>query len=301
MKKHLLIALSALCSVALSITADIAKTDLTVIDWNVTHANKKEDKNIKNWDKRKAHVVNFIEKTKDDMYCLQEIIEDNGQLKTIQNSLPGYGWVGEKRNSHLKDNATWWLSLTSYFATDEYCPIFYNKEKLELLNTQTFGINTGGDDYLPRIATLACFKQKATNKEFCVCNTHLEHKTDNKGYFAKYDYDKVRSEQVKIIINKLKNYSNKPILLMGDFNTTFDGDLKKVLTQAGFIHGKKIAEQIGGPEVTHEKSSTKKLIECDHILVKPQEKFSIEEYEIIDAMSPTTSDHNPVKMTFSLN
>ncbi len=293
MKKYTIIALLALFSTQLSLAADTA--DITVTTYNITHAKKND------WNLRKAGNIALIKELNSDILALQEVIDDNDQLKTIQDTLSGYGWVGEKRNSHLNDKSTWRLWFVSsrpiqriFNATDEYCPIFYNKEKFELLNTQTFGINTGGYDLLPRIATVACLKHKLTHQEFCVCNTHLEHKSDSES-------EQIRTAQAQIIINKLKDYKDKPILLMGDFNTTFDKDMKKVLTDAGFVHGKKIAEKVSGPAITHEKSSTKKLIECDFILIKPQEKFNVQSYETIDAMSPETSDHNPVKMKFSLN
>jgi len=226
---------------------------------------------------------------KSDICCLQEVIDANNQLNSIKDALPNYGYVGEKRNSHIKGLSAW-LRLTSFFAQDEYCPIFYNQEKMELKEAKTFGIN-GEGSYLPRICVRARFKELATGKEFYVYNTHLDHK-----------YEDVRTMQAKLIAKDItKECGNRPVILMGDFNTEFNKDMKKILTENGFTHAKTVANKVEGPEVTHERGSTKQLIECDYIVIKPKDKFNVILYKTFDTMSEKTSDHNPVSMTFSLN
>jgi endonuclease/exonuclease/phosphatase family metal-dependent hydrolase len=288
MKKYTMIALLTLMSGHFTLVqGNSTAGQYSATTYNVTHANKNNGK------QRESGNIEVIKKLNSDLLCLQEVIEDKNQLKSIQDALPGYGWVGDKRNAHIK-GASIWLRLATNFpffhAQDEYCPIFYNKQKFELINAETFGINTP-DSYLPRIAVIACLKEIASGKELCVCNTHLDHK-----------YENVRTEQAQLIARKLtQKCGDRPIILMGDFNTTFDKDMKKVLTQDGFTHAKTKARVVEGADFTHEKGSTKKLIECDHIFIKPEDKFTVKQYETFETMSPTTSDHNPVKMTFSLN
>lgn len=286
MKKQILMKLSIFSLLALCTSFATINAELTVATFNVTHAKKN------NWNLRKDGVCDVIKQIGADIYGFQEVIKDNEQLDIIKKTLPNYGYVGQPRSSGIKGLSLWHRFVMN-FAQDEHCPIFYNQDEIELLETETFGIN--GDRWksalLPRICTLAKFKKIGSDRDFYVYNTHLDHKEED-----------MRTMQIQLIINDItQRCNNKPVILMGDFNTTFTNDIEKILTENGFSHAKKTAKLIEGPDVTHERGSTKKLIECDLILIKPQDKFNVSLYKTLDTMSETTSDHNPVKITFSLN
>ena len=107
--------------------------------------------------------------------------------------------------------------------------------------------------------------------------------------------------QIKLITDDIaKRCGNAPVILMGDFNTTVIGntDMEKILYDAGFSHGRTVAQKTEGPITTHLKG---KPFEIDHILVKPKEAFDVKLYTVTPSMSGTTSDHDPVSMTFSCN
>lgn len=281
--KSILLTLSTLALTTIFIPA---KANITIASYNMTHANKNDGL------KREAGNCDVIKELKADIYGFQEVIEDNNQLESIKNTLPNYRYIGETRNSKLKRSLKIPLiSIRSFFAQNEYCPIFYNPEKVDLLAHETFGINGDGSGYLPRICTVGKFKQKTTNKEFYVYNTHL----DNKQQAS-------RIMQINIIINDIAQRSgSKPVILMGDFNTSITGDMQKTLSAAHLILAKQIARTTQGPKETHEKGSTKELTEIDHILVKPSKRFMIKKYKVLNSMGPKTSDHNPVSMDFTFN
>ena len=288
MKKYLIIALSIFNPTFLIFTQnDSVRTFST---WNLTQANKKAP-NIDAWEQREEPVIRHVKFLNSDLLAFQEVID--GQFESLQKALPNYGWTGEKRNAYVKGLSTPWLWFVSNFAQDERCPIFYNKEKFELTSSETFSINTQKYHWksVPRIAVIACFKDTMTKKEFCVCNCHLDHKSQA-----------ARILQTNLIMKKIaQKYADKDIILAGDFNTSFDGDFEKVLTENKFVQAKFEApylEWYNRRDITHKKSSTGELIECDHIFVKPAEDFNILNYSIADIMSPKTSDHNSVSMTF---
>jgi endonuclease/exonuclease/phosphatase family metal-dependent hydrolase len=290
MKKLLLIALCILTSTFFVQTQD--SSEYTLLDWNLTHARKNDPKNIEPWKQRKDSVIEHITSKKRDFYTFQEVIDEEDQFKSLQEALPNYGWVGEKRNAHLKGSSFPWLWLVAIFAQDERCPIFYNKEKFELINSKTFDINTQNHEVksVPRIATVACLKDLITKKELCICNCHLDHKSEA-----------ARTSQIKLIIEGIaKECAGKSIILTGDFNTTFDNDFKTILTQAGFVHGKSVAKKTNGPDVTHKKGSTQQMIECDLVFFKPAENFDVLSYETNNIISKKTSDHDSVSATFLL-
>ena len=65
----------------------------------------------------------------------------------------------------------------------EYAPLFYRKDKYEVLDSNTFWLAEnpdsvgmmGWDAVCVRIATWAKFKDKATGKIFMAVNTHFDH------------------------------------------------------------------------------------------------------------------------------
>lgn len=290
MKKHVLTPLLASIALIFGTIFMPAKADITTATYNVMHANKKNGKD------REAGNCEVIKQLKADIYGFQEVITANNQLNSIEKTLSDYKWFGKPRSSG-KGKSFWHRTamflapLNNRFmrlgAEDEYNPIFYNPNTIELITGDTFGINGDGSGYLPRVCTVGQFKDKTTNKEFYIYNTHLDNKEE-----------KARLMQINIITDDIaQRCGTKPVILMGDFNTTFTGDIQKNLSDAGFTHGRKVAENTEGPITTHVNG---KPFEIDHILIKPTQAFKIKMYKVLSAISKKTSDHNPVSMTFSL-
>lgn len=286
MKKQLLIALSMIITAILPLKAELKVTTL-----NITHGYKHD------WNKRKDGLINLLEVIDADIYGLQEVIEGNDQLKSIQERLTDYDYVGRPRSTGINGLSFIHRLVLMGFplkktwrAQDEYCPIFYNKNKFELVETKTVGINGDGSAFLPRIYTMARLKEKNTGKVLDVYNTHIDN-----------DYEKNRLMQLKLITDDIKNYSKgTPTILLGDFNTEINDNIKAMLANAQLTPAKEQSEIIQGPKETHKSSSSDKLIECDHIAIKPENAFTIDEYKTYNSMSKITSDHNAVSMTFSL-
>jgi endonuclease/exonuclease/phosphatase family metal-dependent hydrolase len=244
-----------------------------------------------NWSKRKQGVSNIIKNNmKADIYGFQEVITDNNQFDDIKEALPGYGHVGQPRSTYTGEKL--WQYVTMLAATDEYNPIFYNQEKIDLIDSGTFGINADASTHLkllPRICTWAHLKEKASNKDFFTYNTHLDNADENN-----------RIAQVKVVLNDIQQRCNqKPVILMGDLNTTFTGDMQETLSESGFTHAQTVAKEADQHITTHLKKG--KPFEIDHILVKPDNAFNIKTYKTCGERSETTSDHNPVCMDFSFN
>jgi endonuclease/exonuclease/phosphatase family metal-dependent hydrolase len=284
MKKHVSTILLTFSTLALSTVFMTTTTDFKIATYNITHGKKND------WPKRKLGVCNLIKQINADIYGFQEVIKENNQFNAIKQSLPDYAFVGQPRSSGIK-GLSLWHRFVMKFATDEHCPIFYLQNKLELVASGTFGINGNGwtSALLPRICTFAHFKELTSKKEFYVYNTHLDHK----------DQD-TRLMQVKLVTNDItQRCGTTPVILMGDFNTTFVGDMEKSLSDAGLTHGRTVAQHTEGPITTHLKKDIP--VEIDHILVKPKDSFNIKLYKVLNSMSDTTSDHDPVCMTFSIN
>jgi endonuclease/exonuclease/phosphatase family metal-dependent hydrolase len=268
------------------------ETNIKTATYNVLHGGSAGWLGAKegNWLKRKQGVCDIIKNIKADIYGLQEVVNDNNQFDDIKEALPKYGYVGLPRSTYTGEKL--WQYVTAAAATDEHNPIFYNQEKIDLIDSGTFGINADTSTHLkllPRICTWAHLKEKATDKDFFTYNTHLDNADENN-----------RIAQVKVVLNDIKQRcDHQPVILMGDLNTTFTGDMQETLSESGFTHARTVAKEADQHITTHLKKG--KPFEIDHILVKPKNAFNIEAYKICGERNETTSDHNPVCMNFSFN
>jgi endonuclease/exonuclease/phosphatase family metal-dependent hydrolase len=303
MKKYVSVVLSLLSATSLQLFCQSTEQNqlLNKIETlNVTHGFKNH------WSKRKKGVISLLKTSNANILALQEVIGDSGsdQFKAIKEALKDYDCVGKGRNSGIdgysvgaiKQRATVtgipFLSnyLKKWKAFDEHCPIFYKKDLFDLVETKTVGINGDYSGLLPRIYTMARLKEKSSGNVLDVYNTHLDHRCQE-----------TRLMQLQLIVNDIKAHSaGNPTILLGDLNTELTEDVRKVLNDGQLEPAREKALLVKGPKETHEKSSTKELSACDHIIIKPESSFIVKEYEVVPTMSKTTTDHNPVSMTFSL-
>lgn len=175
-----------------------------------------------------------------DTIGFQEVtVSKNSNLVTwysiLNKGLKDYIGVGEGRDNNVISEAN---------------PIFYNKNKLELLEQGTKWLSPSPDipeskfeeptDNLKRILTYAILKNKKTNKIFLHVNTHLD-----------YLFSENRIRQIKVVINFISEYKDKyPILLTGDFNSgnteceIKKGDAVPFLLNNGFFDASSEAKNI---------------------------------------------------------
>ncbi|WP_345004842.1 endonuclease/exonuclease/phosphatase family protein [Snuella lapsa] len=166
--------------------------------YNIRYDNPKDGEN--QWSKRKAFLCNQITFYDPDVFGIQEGLQH--QVQYIDSTLVNYGYVGVGRD----DGKT----------KGEYSAIFYNSDKFEVLESNTFWlsstpnmISVGWDASMERICTYALFQEKETKQKFWLFNTHFDHI----GL-------KAREESAKLIVNKIAelNQNDFPVVLMGDFN-----------------------------------------------------------------------------------
>jgi len=123
--------------------------ELSLMTYNIRYATVNDGEN--QWEKRKGFLVDQIAFYAPDVFGIQEGLEQ--QLTFIQDSIANYVYVGVGRDDGKKNG--------------EFCAIFFNKEKLELISEQTFWlsptpdkVSKGWDAALERICTYALFQIK---------------------------------------------------------------------------------------------------------------------------------------------
>ena len=122
---------------------------------------------LNSWKYRKDRVCEFIREKQPDVLGMQEVLHH--QLEDLLAGLPDYAYVGVGR----EDGKT----------QGEYAPVFYRKDKYDLLDSNTFWLSEhpdsvgklGWDAACTRVATWAKLKEKSTGKEFLMVNTHFDH------------------------------------------------------------------------------------------------------------------------------
>ena len=184
------------------ILSNIFAQEMKLLSYNIRYPSPEDGPNL--WEYRKAPMLEALSALKPDIMGMQEVVYS--QLISLSNGLTDYAYIGVGR----EDGKT----------KGEYSPIFYLKEELKLLDSNTFWlsetpnqISIGWDAALERICTYAHFLHRKTKREIWVFNTHL----DPRGTEA-------RAQSVQLILTQIKklNKEGLPVILTGEFNLTPD-------------------------------------------------------------------------------
>nr|CAG8530868.1 11284_t:CDS:2 [Entrophospora candida] len=179
------------------------------------------------WNIRKYKVADTILFHKIDIVGIQEAIYS--QIKDLESLLAknnddDWGWVGVGRHDGKPDGNE----------GGEFTPIFYNKNRLKLLDFEHFWLSEtpnvpnsmGWDAALTRVATQARFQNLQTNSTFYHINTHFDHL----GIQA-------RSESAKFIVNYTNNLLKSTtttktsiVFFTGDLNCNESDEPYKIIT-----------------------------------------------------------------------
>jgi endonuclease/exonuclease/phosphatase family metal-dependent hydrolase len=187
-------------SISMTVTQIAVAQSVTVMSWNIRYNNP--DDGVNAWPHRKDWVAEIISENKVDIAGFQEVLV--GQLEDLKQRLPEMDAYGVGRDDGQ--------------AAGEFSPIFYRRDRFEMLEKSTFWLSPtpeqigskGWDAALPRIASWLKLKDRQSGIVFFVVNTHFDHKGSQ-----------ARTESAGLIVRKLrKEFSEHPVVLTGDFNTT---------------------------------------------------------------------------------
>lgn len=190
------------CLLLLFTTSIRAQENLKLMTYNIRYDNPRDGEN--RWDLRKDWLANQVRFVGPDVMGIQEGLSH--QVAFLDENLTDYKYVGIGRD----DGKT----------KGEYSAIFYNSNKLKLVDENTFWlsetpdkISVGWNASMERICTYALLEDKATKYQFYVFNAHFDHI----GNLA-------RANSVELILKQIKTLNDKdlPVFLMGDLNLAPD-------------------------------------------------------------------------------
>ena len=155
---------------------------------------------INAWPNRAEMVCDFLKDEKPDLLGMQEVLLH--QYEALDSALEDYMSIGVGRNDGAKSG--------------EMNPIFFRKERFDLVRTITFWLSETPDipgsqawgANLPRIVTWAELVDRNNSEHLFFFNTHFAH-----------DSDSARVMSSKMLLNKVDTIaSDFPFIITGDFN-----------------------------------------------------------------------------------
>lgn len=167
----------------------------------------------------------------------------------------------------------------------EHSAIFYRKDRFDLIETGTKWMSATPDvvskfdeSSLNRVFTYAILLEKRTDTKIMVINTHLEHTSAE-----------ARNLQIKVLMNFLKDYTDYPMVLTGDFNANSQSEVYSIITDM-LADSSRIAQKAETHYTFHNYGSSSTYI--DFVFVS-QKNIAVSHYRVIteayNGMLP--SDH----------
>ena len=253
---------------------------LYVGSYNIRCQNSDDNKNGNGWTKRCQVVCDQLNFEHPDIFGAQEVLEP--QLRDMLQRLDGYDYIGVGRDDGKQKG--------------EYAAIFYDKQKLRLMDNGHFWLSPtpdkpslGWDAACIRICTWGQFEDVTTGLRFYFYNLHMDHV----GVVA-------RREAAKLVMERISQRADAPVVLTGDFNVDQNDEIYGIFTQSGRLLDSYTSARLrfaenGTFNAYHQERKTTSRI--DHVFVSPQ--FTVERYGVLTNtywadQQRLPSDHYPV-------
>jgi endonuclease/exonuclease/phosphatase family metal-dependent hydrolase len=231
------------------------------------------------WPVRKDFFASQIQFYEPDIMGVQEAMPN--QVLDLEQMLPHYNQVGIGREGEGKGESS---------------NIFYKKEKLKVITTNTFwlsetpdAISKGWDAACHRVCTFALFQDITSKRKFWIFNTHLDHIGEQ-----------ARANGIKLILSKIEQYNTDqyPVVFMGDFNLE-PNDKSIVALKMQMNDASEISLQKPfGPNGTFNNFEFDKPVNrrIDYIFISKNAKFEVKKYAVLTDSKNFRypSDHFPV-------
>lgn len=251
---------------------------VTVLTYNIYMGGTGE----KSPENRAPLIKQNVEKYNPDSFGMQEVTE--AWYEMLKGTFPDYGYVGVGRARDLGGEAS---------------PIFYKKDKFELVDGGTFWLSKtpekpsrGWDAMFNRVCTYAVLKDKETGFTYAHFNAHFDHL----GVVA-------RQESVAVVTKKISEIApDMPVVFTGDLNENMESDMYSSVIASGFRDTRVLSGSEDSDGTFHGYSDlTTKDLPIDFIFVNDYAK-SVESYTVdrekLNGIYP--SDHHAVASTFKL-
>ncbi|HEX7861305.1 MAG TPA: endonuclease/exonuclease/phosphatase family protein [Verrucomicrobiae bacterium] len=186
----------ALLALAVFLNAAASAETLRVMTYNIRYASTNKPNA---WADRRPIMKECLTKADPDIFGTQEGVYY--QLRELESDIPQYRWIGTGRDGGSRG---------------EFMAIFYRHERFEPLEYDHFwlsdtpeviGSTTWGNSNR-RMVTWIRFKDKKSDAEFYIVNTHFDHQIQL-----------AREKAAELLLTRVKRLKeNLPLFVLGDFN-----------------------------------------------------------------------------------
>ena len=260
---------------------------LKVMTFNIRYDNP--DDSLYAWPNRTKIICNFLKNENPDLLGMQEVLAH--QYEFLDSVMTDYSSVGVGRTDGVKKG--------------EMNPIFFRKDRFELIRTRTFWLSDSseiagsmawGAD-LPRIVTWTELSEKTTHEHFYFFNTHFAH-----------DSDSARIMSSTLFLDKVDSIaSGFPFVITGDLNMLISDKGYEILTGPyesvpllSDTYAVSEKRPVGPAYTFNGFSEKKKTGRVDYIFVRNGMKVLEHRTFIKKEHGIYISDHWPVMATVSL-
>lgn len=190
----------AVACLLLVVVPAVGSEPVQVMTWNIRYDNPDDGPN--GWPRRKDWLAEIVRANNIEIAGFQEVLA--AQLADLKQRLPDLDAYGVGRDDGRN--------------AGEFSPIFFNRERFELLDKATLWLSPtpdkpgskGWDAALPRIATWVKLLDRRTKSRFFVINTHFDHRGEQ-----------ARTESAALLVKiAQQQFAGHPVILTGDLNTT---------------------------------------------------------------------------------
>ena len=221
-------------------------------------------------------------------------------IETVSPDIIGFQEATFLHYNYLSNIMEGYDSVMAYrddFVLSEGCPIFWRTDRFEMLDSGSFWLSEtpevmskdwGSSHY--RIAVYVILRDKNTDKEFAVFNTHLDHVSDE-----------ARINGIKVVLDKISEFGDLPSYLMGDMNAT--DDTETILsTKDSFDDAKKISPVTEDTRTFHGWGDPEENERIDYILISKGDA-QVFEYHVLNNLHDGvySSDHSSIYIRTKIN
>lgn len=257
--------------------------ELKLLSYNIRYIGAPGDEGDFAWDAHKEASIRMIRDVRPDVIGFQE--PRRQQVAYLVEQLPEYGHIEMGRDFGAKDDP------------GEHLMIMYLRERYELLDHGHYWlsetpdeVSQGWDGRCRRVTVWARLRDRATGREFCLFDTHLDHI----GKTARLEGARLNVERMRSIAGK-----RTPQFIVGDMNATA-GTPGGVCLEPYFKWLKSACEEapLTDPRPTYHGFGKAKPLHIDHIFYRCAEPLR---YQLLDSTGygvQYLSDHYPIVCTF---
>lgn len=174
----------------------------------------------------------------------------------------------------------------------EGCPIFYSTALYDLMDKGSFWLSEtpdvlskDWDSKCYRVCSYVILRDKASEQQFVVFNTHLDHVSDV-----------ARINGIGVVLDKIQQFGGLPSMIMGDFNAEEDSETYRSATE-NFLDAKYQAkEAVGLHGATYQNwGESLDRNPIDYFMIS-KTGFAVEQYKVVDTTYAGVypSDHFPI-------